>query len=292
MPIGQGSRNSGRAFKRSSGFARTALQGRLARAVLAAVSLAGLGGLPGLAAGSCALEPGGSARVVSIVDGDTVLLESGREVRLVGLQAPKLALGRPNFDDWPLAAEARAYLSALLLDETVSLSYGGAREDRYGRLLAHLHLSDGKWVQADMLAAGLARVYSFADNRACVPDLLGYETAARERRRGIWALDYYAPHDAGRPRDLLRLVDTFQLVEGRVHDIATVRDRTFINFGEDWRTDFTIVIQPGDRRFFPEFLDRYTHVRVRGWIKSFNGPEIVATHPEQIELLPYDPSSF
>lgn len=247
---------------------------------------------PGLATGTCALDPGETARVVSVVDGDTVLLENGREVRLVGLQAPKLALGRPNFDDWPLAAEARAYLSALLLDETVSLSYGGAREDRYGRLLAHMRLADGKWVQADMLAAGLARVYSFADNRACAEALLGREAAARRDRRGIWALDYYAPRDASRTKQLLRLVDTFQLVEGRVHDIATVRGRTFINFGEDWRTDFTIVIQPGDRRSFPDVLDRYTHVRVRGWIKSFNGPEIVATHPEQIELLPDDPSSF
>ena len=26
-------------------------------------------------------------------------------------------------------------------------------------------------------------------------------------------------------------------------------------------------------------------VRVRGWLKSFNGPLIEATHPEQIELL-------
>jgi hypothetical protein len=26
-------------------------------------------------------------------------------------------------------------------------------------------------------------------------------------------------------------------------------------------------------------------VRVRGWLKNFNGPSITVTHPEQIEIL-------
>ena len=46
------------------------------------------------------------ARAVEIVDGDTLILADGREVRLVGIQAPKLPLGRKNFRTWPLADEA------------------------------------------------------------------------------------------------------------------------------------------------------------------------------------------
>ncbi len=41
---------------------------------------------PAVAAG---IERGGAARVVKVIDGDTVLLDSGDEVRLVGIQAPK-----------------------------------------------------------------------------------------------------------------------------------------------------------------------------------------------------------
>ncbi|MDE0387035.1 MAG: thermonuclease family protein, partial [Defluviicoccus sp.] len=48
------------------------------------------------------------AVVDAAIDGDTVALESGVEVRLVGIQAPRLALGRAGLRDWPLAAEARA----------------------------------------------------------------------------------------------------------------------------------------------------------------------------------------
>ena len=48
------------------------------------------------------LVPGGAATVVEIVDGDTLRLDDGEQVRLVGLQTPKLPLGRPNFKTWPL----------------------------------------------------------------------------------------------------------------------------------------------------------------------------------------------
>ena len=120
------------------------------------------------AAGAEALEAGGQATVLEVVDGDTLILEDRTEVRLAGIQAPKLPLGRPGFETWPLAQEAKQALAGLTLGQVVTLTFGGRRMDRYGRLLAHLHLSDGRWIQGEMLALGLARVYSFADNRALI----------------------------------------------------------------------------------------------------------------------------
>ncbi|MDF1848196.1 MAG: thermonuclease family protein [Parvibaculaceae bacterium] len=236
---------------------------------------------------ACDLERSETSRVVSIVDGDTVVLQDGREVRLVGLQAPKLALGRRNFTDWPLAAEAREVLAALVKNEDVHLSYGGRREDRYGRQLAHLYLADGRWVQGAMIAKGMARVYSFPDNRSCVAELLGLEGRARDARRAIWGDPYYAVLQADQPTNLLAHIDSFQLVEGIVQGAALVRGRLYLNFGDDWREDFTVTIAPKHRRHFSEDLEVYrdARIRVRGWIKSYNGPEIVVTHPEQIEFL-------
>jgi endonuclease YncB( thermonuclease family) len=51
--------------------------------------------------------------VVEVIDGDTVVLDDGKEVRLVGIQAPKLPLNRPNFKEWPLAPEAKDELEKL-----------------------------------------------------------------------------------------------------------------------------------------------------------------------------------
>jgi endonuclease YncB( thermonuclease family) len=41
------------------------------------------------AAGAEALEAGGQATVLEVVDGDTLILEDRTEVRLAGIQAPR-----------------------------------------------------------------------------------------------------------------------------------------------------------------------------------------------------------
>jgi endonuclease YncB( thermonuclease family) len=233
------------------------------------------------------LTEGGTATAVEIVDGDTLVLDNGREVRLVGIQAPKLPLGRSGFKTWPLAEEAKQALSGLALGQTLRLTYGGRRVDRHRRALAHLFDADGLWIQGELLRRGLARVYSFADNRALVPQMLALEAEARGARRGIWADPFYAVRTA---EDVERHIGGFEVVEARVIDVAIVRGRAYLNFGADWRSDFTVTLAPDVRRRFesegiaPESYQG-RRVRVRGWIKSFNGPMIEATHPEQIEVL-------
>jgi endonuclease YncB( thermonuclease family) len=265
-----------------------------------------LGGLLLLAAlalsapsGAAALPPeladGGGGTVVAVVDGDTLVLDDGRQVRLVGIQAPKLPLGREGFETWPLAETAKAALEDLALGQQVWLGYGGRRVDRHGRALAQLYCADGSpdglWLQGEMLARGLARVYSFADNRALVAEMLALEDAARAAGRGIWADPWYRTRD---PEDLVQGLadarDSFQIVEGRVADVAVVRKRGYLNFGNDWKSDFTVSIDPAALRLFEAAglpLDALEgrRIRVRGWVKSLNGPMIDATHPEQIEVL-------
>ena len=264
-----------------------------ARTFLAGIALAAMLALTGQPAGAGpdgpvrALADGGQATVTEIVDGDTVLLADGREVRLVGIQAPKLPLGRTNFRKWPLADRARSALATLTLGRTVSLFYGGRRVDRHSRQLAHLMLDDGRWVQRVLLSQGLARVYSFPDNRALVAEMLAAERAARAARAGIWGDGFYAIRS---PAGLTRDIGTFQLVEGRVLDAARVRGTTYLNFGEDWRTDFTIVVRNDSRAAFEEagvdlLALQGRMVRVRGWLDNWNGPMIAATHPEQVEVL-------
>jgi micrococcal nuclease len=233
------------------------------------------------------LTRGSSAKVVEVIDGDTVLLDDGKEVRLVGIQAPKLPLNRPNFKEWPLAREAKDELEKLVLNQRVTLSYGGASTDRHGRTLAHLHTDDGTWAQGEMLNRGLARVYTFADNRAAAGDLLSLEAGARDAKRGIWALNYYRVQDAN---DKIGPPDTYQLVEGTVVEVADVRGRFFLNFGSDFKTDFTAGISPRDAQNFesagidPRSL-KGKRVRLRGWIDERNGPAMDLTHPEQVEML-------
>ena len=144
-------------------------------------------------------------------------------------------------------------------------------------------------MQGEMLRRGLARVYSFPDNRALVAEMLAAETEARAANRGIWSDPYYAIRNPD-PGVLLPLTNTFQLIEGRVVEAAEVNGTVYLNFGADWRSDFTVSIA---RKYMKNFegagIDPLVYqgqsIRVRGWITKRNGPMINATHPEQIEDL-------
>lgn len=241
---------------------------------------------------SCGLVKGPVARVRSIVDGDTVVLEDGTQVRLVGIQAPKLPLGRKNFEPWPLGDEAKAALTSLVLGHNVRLYLGTTREDRHGRVLAHLvrvteENEAALWAQAEMLGDGYGRVYSFSDNRLCTAPLYEAEHKARAGGRGIWTHAFYRILSDGQAWDHL---DSFQLVEGRVLDVSEVSSGVYLNFGENWRDDFTIFVPRSDLRRFEGGVEsllsvKGQRIRVRGWLKLRNGPMIDLTHPEQLERL-------
>ena len=69
-----------------------------------------------------------------------------------------------------------------------------------------------------------------------------------------------------------------------------VGGRYFLNFGEDYLTDFTVTIAPPDmRNFRSEGVDLNAlegkRVRVRGWMESYNGPNMLISTPRAIEVL-------
>lgn len=242
------------------------------------------------------LDAGPRVRIKAVVDGDTVELERGPDVRMVGTQAPKLPLGRDHVSEWPLARDAKRLLEELVAQggADAQLYFGGRRTDRHNRHLAHIVLNDAPgeplWLQGAMVLAGLARVYTFADNRSLIPELMLREHVAREQRRAVWNHPYYAVRDAQDTHDLLERTNHFELVEGVVRNVAAHRGRWYLNFGETWREDFTITI---DREHDPVFEDSLfdlhalqgAPVRVRGWVVEDGGPMIRVDHPEAIELL-------
>jgi hypothetical protein len=143
-----------------------------------------------------------------------------------------------------------------------------------------------------MVARGLG-VYSFADNRACTPELLAAESEARAKRLGVWGSSAYRIFQAVDLERLGRLIHTYQLVEGRVVAVGEGRIRIYLNFAQDWRRDFTLVDRKDLSAFAAAGIDLRSlggkRVRVRGTLAWRNGPMIEASHPEQIELLPEGP---
>jgi endonuclease YncB( thermonuclease family) len=232
------------------------------------------------------LADGGTGEVREVVDGETVTLADGRSLRLVGIEVPAAAGAARGRRQAAAAGEAQAALGELVLGETVALRFAGNPVDRHGRVTAHLFV--GKlWVQGELLSRGLARVRSFADNRAAVPEMLALERRARRARRGLWADPAYAVR---RPEEAGRYAGSFQVVEGRLVDGASVQGQVYLNFAEDWRNTLSLRLAGDATRLFrgtgldPLAL-AHDRVRVRGWISGGSRPVLEVTHPEQIERL-------
>jgi endonuclease YncB( thermonuclease family) len=243
-----------------------------------------------LARAACDLTDAGKATIVQILNTESLLLEDGRAIRLVGSLSPRTetrwaqAMG--------LEEKITGALEERLLGKEVRLRVGARERDRYGRLLTHVFAGEDEpvWVQEALVSDGLAMVYSFADNRDCVRELQAAERAAREAGAGFWEQGVFRVRDATDLDSLDGLAYSFQIVEGQVRDVAENRGRIYLNFGEDWRTDFTATVAPSDRDSFngsgialPDLSGQT--IRVRGWLERRNGPMIEVTHPEQIELV-------
>lgn len=280
----------------------SSLQSYLAIGVLAVAAIgtssrlvrAGDGGAPDAEPSkTCTLQSGGYRTVARIIDGETLLLDDGREVRLIGALAPRAADAGAASGSWPIETESVRALTALVLGRTIKIAFGDRRTDRYGRHLAHVFVGNGqneKWVQGELLAAGAARAYGLPGLFNCSMELLAHERAARIFNRGLWNIALYRMKPAHMTGLLMKRRSSFEIVTGIVASVSNTKSAVYLNFGTDWKTDFTARIAKDVLAAHPEFAtslsDRKSkRVAVRGWIERRNGPLIDIRHPDQIELL-------
>jgi endonuclease YncB( thermonuclease family) len=208
------------------------------------------------------------------------------ECRLADLLAPE--------DGDAFAREAAAGLAELLKD--AALDVADARigdllsRDRWGRRIVVAQiLREGapRALEEEVVASGLARVRPESDDHDAIRRLLDLESAARKARSGLWALGPYVVRDG---ENAASAIGAFQLVEGVVVSGDIAKGRAFLNFGADYRTDFTVTAgSRAARRWAKEGLDftrmAGARVRARGFVSRINGPSIEARHPLQIEIL-------
>jgi endonuclease YncB( thermonuclease family) len=232
----------------------------------------------------------GTATVQTALDGRTLRLADGREVRLAGIEVPNPAAG---------AQAARAALALLVEGREVALRRLGAESDRHGRLLAEVRLASPaeaggeRSIQHALLAQGHARVAGRVGDPACAAEWLAAERAARMASLGLWADPHYVIRAAGNPDQILAGRGAFAVVQGKVLSVRESGGTIYVNFGRRWSEDFTVTILKRNERIFSAAgLDLKNlagrHVRVRGFVEERGGPWIEAARPEQIEIAERD----
>lgn len=240
---------------------------------------------PALARPDCAGPAAMTVRVLRVEKDGMLSLADGRAALLEGIRLP-----RGDADRAPMIFErqALAALQAMIRSGPLTLTTAPPRTDRYDRIRVQAFGTDGAWLQAALLRRGLARVDIAPDRSECSTELYAAEAEARARHLGLWSSPAYAIRSA---TAMTAPAGTFQIVEGRVLHVGAAGGRIFLDFGEDYRRDFTAIIDRDDRKVFRTMgVDprayRGKRIRLRGMVQRYKGPEIEIANPAQIEWLP------
>jgi endonuclease YncB( thermonuclease family) len=219
-------------------------------------------------------------------EGTLLSTEDTTTISLYGLQLPSRAMN-PDFADKALQALGNYVLNKPLYLEKSYFMEAGVGTNRYGDSHGQLFDLSGTWIQMAMIEKG----YAFWSGAAGFPvqlrhALVNAENKAQDSRAGIWQT--YEILNANEI-DVKPAYSEFVIAEGRIRNVYQSAKMIFLNFGENWKTDFTVAISVRNKRNFEKQdwkLDNLIHklVRIRGPLRSYNGPFMELSFPEQIDV--------
>jgi len=131
------------------------------------------------------------------VDGDTLVLENGERLRLIGIDTPEMHESNKLYRDasrtgqdiktiQELGRRAYKFTRDLVESKRVRLEFDVEKKDKYGRLLAYVYLKDGTFVNAEIVKQGYASLMTIPPNIRYADLFLKLYQEARENRRGLW----------------------------------------------------------------------------------------------------------
>lgn len=215
-------------------------------------------------------------QVKRVYDGDTITLENGKRVRLLGINTPEIESHYRQGEDG--GQNAKQWLKDKLQEGSVFLEYDIQKRDKYGRSLAHLFSVDGKHMNKELVQAGLAVLSIIPPNVRYADELIKAEKSAQQQDLGIWGMESY------------QAISINQLSKEKISGwhrfLATAtkikRSRKYVRLTLSDTVDIRIPI--ANLTLFPE-LDNYLEkpLEIRGWAsrrkKHFS---ILVRHPSAI----------
>ena len=230
-------------------------------------------------------EAAGEVELLAIRDGERLLLIAGEPLRFAAIRAPYPPIGQQP-GRWPPVQVLSRRIEALAAEGLIV--YPTGRSDRYGSRLANLwSLKEKAWLAEVLAGEGLAIVAPEVLFDPAYAAVAAAERAARDKDLGIWSSPAHRVLCAD---DAYDGIDQLRVVRGRIRQADVVSGSLYLNFGADWRRDFTLRLKAGrgDRRTEQLLLARDLRgrpIEVRGWIFYRGGPMIDLDNLGQISLL-------
>ncbi|MFC1937699.1 thermonuclease family protein [Chloroflexota bacterium] len=129
--------------------------------------------------GACSAPPQ-TALVIRVIDGDTIVIQGGHDVRYIGIDTPEVYPKEEAF-----GVEAWEANRALVAGKVVRLERDVSETDRYGRLLRYVYVDD-TMVNAELVRLGLARSRAYPPDLKYQDYLDDLEEEAILADKGIW----------------------------------------------------------------------------------------------------------
>lgn len=135
--------------------------------------------------------------VTRAVDGDTLQLETGERVRLIGIDTPEMHESDKLYRDSDrskqdietikaMGRQSYEFTKRLVEGKRVSLEFDVEKLDRYKRTLAYVYLKDGTFVNAEIVKQGYASLMTYPPNVKYADLFTKLYREARENNRGLW----------------------------------------------------------------------------------------------------------
>ena len=132
------------------------------------------------------IVPNGLVLITKVIDGDTVEIEGGARVRLIGIDTPETVDPRKPVQCF--GVQASDYAKSLLTGVAVKLEKDVEDKDKYNRLLRYIYLADGTFVNLKLVAEGYASAYPYPPNIAHAVEFREAQAKARELKLGLWGM--------------------------------------------------------------------------------------------------------
>ena len=221
--------------------------------------------------------------VKKVFDGDTILLNNGQKVRLLGINTPEVA--GPNKDSEVGGEAAKSWLKKALEHRKVRLEVDVEKLDKYQRTLAHVFTEDKQHINLALVKQGLAVVNIYPPTLKYVDTLLSAQQVAEKAGLGIWGSSAYSPQSyQSITQDGYK---GWKRVTGQIKSVKKTRKYSYLQFS----AQVSIRIENRWLNLFPP-LQVYIgkNLEARGWInKNRDHYSVQIRHPAELKNIDSDP---
>jgi len=230
--------------------------------------------------------------VTQVIDPLRIEIDHKKIVQLVNIDIPDY----DPYDPGPLAVTVKATIEDMLKGKKVKFYQRKKTKEtgfktRMEHLLGHVvRAQDGLWLQGHLLAGGYARIRPSQYNTEAATSMKALENHAEEQKIGLWDAQQYPQYRKLSADNADDGMNGWGVIEGKITKVSTMNNAIYLNFGNDWRKDFTIMLESDVRRAFakdginPMSLTG-KRIQVRGWLEEYNGPMIKLLNPVWLDLI-------